>query len=107
MEVQNGGALIATAIAHALILRLDVAAEFVRSHSESKDVPEDVKFKAKMVSGCNNLVESEALTKVVVWPVRLRVHIHYTMFSLGKAKQLIVGTALALGGFGSLVSGRS
>jgi len=71
MEVQNSNALIAAAIAHASTLRLDVAAEFVRSHSESKDVPEDVKFKAKMVSGCNNLAKPETLTKVVAWPVRL------------------------------------
>ena len=49
-EVQCGGALIAAAIAHASTLRLDVAAEFVRSRSEVKDIPEDVKFKAKMVS---------------------------------------------------------
>lgn len=50
MEVQNGGALIAAAIAHASTLRLDAAAEFVRSHSRPKDVSEDVKFKARMVS---------------------------------------------------------
>ena len=50
VEVQNGGALIAAAIAHASTLRLDAAAEFVRLHSGSKDVPEDVNFKARMVS---------------------------------------------------------
>lgn len=47
IEVQGGGALIAAAIAHASTLKLDVAAEF---RSESKDIPEDVNFKAKMVS---------------------------------------------------------
>ena len=50
MEVQNGGALIAAAIAHALNLRLDTAAEFSHSHPESEDIHEDVRFKAKMVS---------------------------------------------------------
>jgi hypothetical protein len=50
MEVQGGGALIAAAIAHASTLKLDSAAEFVHSHSEPKDIPEDVKFKATMVS---------------------------------------------------------
>ena len=50
MEVQNGGALIAAAIAQASTLGLDAAAEFVHSCSESREVSEDVKFKAKMVS---------------------------------------------------------
>ena len=57
MEVQNGGALIASAIAQASTLRLDTVAEFFQSHSESKSMSEDVKFKAKMVSRCGNLVE--------------------------------------------------
>ena len=50
MEVQGGGALISAAIAHASTLKLDVVAELVHSCSDSKDIPEDVKFKAKMVS---------------------------------------------------------
>ncbi|KAF9648168.1 hypothetical protein BDM02DRAFT_2341770 [Thelephora ganbajun] len=49
MGAQNGGALIAATIAHASILRLDAAAEFVYCHPESNGLPEDVKFKAKMV----------------------------------------------------------
>jgi len=57
MEVQNGGMLIAAAVAHASILRLDVAAGFVASHSGAKDTLEAVKFKAKTVSGCDNLME--------------------------------------------------
>lgn len=65
MEVQNGGALIAAAIAHALVLRLDAAAEFVHSCSESRDVPEDMKFRAKMVSRRDDPVKHQTLMKVV------------------------------------------
>ena len=50
VEVQSGGALVSAAIAHASTLKVDAAAEFVHSCSESNDIPEDVKFKAKMVS---------------------------------------------------------
>lgn len=69
MEVQNGGALIASAIAHASTLGLDAAAEFVHSHSESKDVPGDVRFKAKMVSRWNNPIKYQTLMKAVGQPL--------------------------------------
>lgn len=58
---QNGGALIAAAIAHALTLRLDAAAEFVHSRSKSEDVHEDVRFKAKIVGGFSSLTECRGL----------------------------------------------
>lgn len=77
MEVQGGGALMAAAIAHASTLRLDAAAQFVHSHPDPKDVPEDVKFKAKMVSEFNGLVGYEYSSEVVAQPVRLRVHVSY------------------------------
>lgn len=77
MEVQGGGALIVSAIAHASMLRLDVAADSVYSRSEPKDVPEDVRFKAKMVSGCDNLVKYWTLTKPVAQFMCLRVHVSY------------------------------
>ena len=83
MEVQNGGALIAAAIAHASFLRLDAAAEFVDSHPELKETPEDVKFKAKMVSGCNSLTKHEILIKAVARPVYFRVHVGCTEFAVG------------------------
>jgi hypothetical protein len=69
MEVQNAGALIASAIAHASTLRLDAAAEFVHSCPESKDVPQDVRFKARMVSGCNDPVKHKKLMKAVAQSV--------------------------------------
>lgn len=50
VDAQGGGALIAAAIAQASILKLDVAAEFVHSRAELKNIPDDVKFKAQMVS---------------------------------------------------------
>jgi hypothetical protein len=86
MEVQNGGALIAAAIAHASVLRLDAAAEFVHSHP---DVSSDVKFKAKMVSRRNGPTEHKLLIKPVAQPVCFRVHVGYLEFVaeyLGKAK---------------------
>jgi hypothetical protein len=75
MKVQNGGALIAAAIAHASVLRLDAAAEFVHSHS---NVSDDVKFKARMVSRCNKLAERKLLIKAVAQSVCFRVHVGYT-----------------------------
>lgn len=80
MEVQNGGALIAAAIAHASILRLDAAAEFAHSCPESKDVPEDVRFKAKMVSRYSDPVKHQPLTKAVAQPMCFRVHVNHIEF---------------------------
>ena len=84
MEVQNGGALIAAAIAHASVLRLDATAEFVHSCSESKDVPEDVRFKANMVSRCNDPVKHQTLMKAVAQPVCFRVHVNRIEFLFSK-----------------------
>jgi len=52
MEVQNGGTLTTAAI-RGWMLRWG----FFSSHSESRNAPEDAKFKAKAVNGCNNLLE--------------------------------------------------
>ena len=82
MEVQNGSALIATAIAHASILRLDAAAEFLHPCSGSKDVSEDVRFKAKMVSRCNDPVKHRTLMGAVAQPVCFRVHVSHIEFLL-------------------------
>jgi len=68
-EVQSGRALTAAAIAHASTLRLDAAAEFVHFHSRLKDVTEDVRFKAKIVSRCGNPVKRQILMKSVAQPV--------------------------------------
>ena len=66
-----------------LILRLDVAVEFVHSHSESKDVPEDVRFKAKMVSGYNDPIQYQKLTKPVAQLVYFQAHVScFDFFSL-------------------------
>ena len=59
MEVQNSGAFIAAAIAHASIPRPDVAAGLVHPCSESKDVSEGVRFKGKMVSRCSGPVKHQ------------------------------------------------
>ena len=108
MEVQNGGALIAAAIAHALTLRLDVAEEIAHSHSGSKDVPEGVRFKARMVRERDNPARYQTLTKAVAQFVYFRVHVGYTFFfsNAGETNQFITGTALELGDFASQVSER-
>ena len=69
IEAQNGGALIAAAIAQASVLKLDAAAEFVHSCSELGDVPEDVRFKARMVSRRDDPVKHQTLMKTVARPV--------------------------------------
>lgn len=61
MEAQNGGGLIAAAIAHASTLRLDAAARFVHSRADTKDVAEDVKLKAKMVSRFSGIAKRRLL----------------------------------------------
>lgn len=111
LEVQDGGALIAAAIAHASALKLDVAAEFVHSCSESKDVPEHVAFKAKMVSRVLRSYDmANHSYEVVAHPVCFRVrvsYIHCTTERLREADDPLTGTASELGGLDCLVFNRS